>query len=92
MAKKWKDLDFKKIAKDAAAETDDKLAGQISSLTSLTDEEVKKLFPEKGDVARFVELMQIVNSADSRNKKVNQIIENAEKFGGIVLTLLTKIV
>jgi hypothetical protein len=92
MAKTWKDLNIKALAKDAAAETDNKLATQISSLTKLKEEEVKKLFPEKGDVAKFIELMQIVNSADSRNKKVNQIIEKAEKFSDIILTLLTKVV
>jgi hypothetical protein len=90
MAKTWKDLNIKALAKEAADETDDKLAGQISSLTRLKDEEVKKLFPEKGDVVKFIELMQIVNSADARNKKVNQIVENAEKFAGIILTVLSK--
>jgi hypothetical protein len=92
MAKSWKDLDIKSIANESAKETDDKLAAEISSLTRLKDEEIKKWFPEKGDVAKLAELMQIVNSADARNKKVNQIVENSEKLAGVILTLLSKLV
>jgi hypothetical protein len=92
MAKNWKDIDFKAIAKDSAQKTDATLASQISSLTKLTDADVKKLFPEKGDAAKFVELMTIVKSADDRNKKVKQIMDNSEKFAGIIVTLLGKVV
>jgi hypothetical protein len=93
MAKKPFDhIDFKAIAKDAAAKTDNELASQISSVTKLTDTEVKKLFPEKGDVAAFVELMTIVKSADDKNKKIKQIMANTEKFAGIVVTVLGKII
>jgi hypothetical protein len=38
----------------------------------------------------LVELMQIVNSAETRNKKISNIVENSEKFAGIVITLLDK--
>jgi hypothetical protein len=93
MAKKLFDnIDFKAIAKDAAGKTDNELASQISSVTRLTDKEVKQLFPEKGDVATFVELMTIVKSSDDKNKKIKQIMNNTEKFAGIVVTLLGKII
>lgn len=92
MPKNWKDLDFKAIAEDSAKKTDSALATQISSLTSLTDAEVKKLFPEKADVAKFIELMTIVKSSDDKNKKIKQIMNNTEKFAGIVVTLLGKII
>jgi hypothetical protein len=92
MAKNWKDIDFKAIAKDSAQKTDATLASQISSLTSLNDTEVKKLFPEKADVAKFVELMTIVKSADDKNKKIKQIMANSEKFAGIIVTLLGKVI
>jgi len=92
MAKNWKDIDFKAIAKDAAQKTDATLASQISSITTLTDAEVKKLFPEKADVAKFVELMTIVKSADDKNKKIKQIMDNTEKFAGIIVTVLGKII
>lgn len=86
----WKDLNIKAIGKEAEAKTDDKLASRVSSLTKFNDEQIKQLFPEKGDVAKLAELMQIVKSADSQNAKINQIFQNAEKFGKILITLLSK--
>jgi hypothetical protein len=92
MAKSFKDLDIKSIAKQSAEETDEKLASKISSITRLKDEEITKLFPIKGDVAKLAALMQIVTSAEKRNIKENQIVENAEKFAGIIITLLSKMI
>ena len=70
--------------------TDDKLASRISSITRMTDEEVKELFPNPADTKKLTELMKIVKSAEDRNSKVNKIVSNADEFGGIVLTLLAK--
>ena len=92
MPKNWKEIDFNAIAKDSAQKTDSALAAQISSLTTLNAVEVKKLFPEKADVAKFVELMSIVKSADDKNKKIKQIMENSEKFAGIIVTVLGKVI
>ncbi len=77
------------IEKSANA-TDNKLASKISSITQMTDDEVKELFPNPADVKKLTELMQIVQSADDRNNKINKIVSNAEEFGGVVLTLLGK--
>lgn len=92
MALDFTDIDIDAIADDAAKKTDDKLAGQISSLTRMTDDEIKKFFPKASDAKKLVELMQIVKSTEKRNKKVNNLVENSEKFAGIVLTLLGKFV
>ena len=92
MAKKWKDIDLDKIMEEAKEKTDNKLASEISSVSRLTDAEVKKLFPDKASAAAFIELMTIVKSSDDRNKKVNRILDNGKKFGGIVLDLLGKLV
>ena len=75
---------------DSAKETDEQLASQISSLTRMTNEEVKELFPKSGDVQKLAQLMKIVKSAEDRNTKINNIVANAEKFGGVILTLLKK--
>ena len=76
---------------DAAGErTDAKLASQISSVTRLTDDEVKKLFPDPADVKKLAELMEIVKKAGDRNDKINKIVANIEDFSGVVLTLLGK--
>ena len=74
----------------AGSRTDAALASKISSITRLTDDEVKRLFPDPADVKRLAELMQIVKQAGDRNEKVSQIVDKAEEFAGIMLTLLQR--
>ena len=90
MALDFSDIDIDEIADDAGQKTDDELAGQISSLTKMTDAEIKKLFPKATEAKNLVALMQIVKSAESRNKKNSNIVKNSKKFAGIVVTLLDK--
>lgn len=80
------------IVETSAASTDERLASKISSITRMTDEEVQELFPEPSDVKKLTELMKMVKSAEDRNTKINNIVFNAEKFSGIILTLLSKYV
>ena len=77
---------------EAGDKTDKQLAGKISTITRLTDAEVKKLFPDPADVKKLAELMEIVKRAGDRNDKINKIVSNAKEFSGIVLTLLEKFV
>ena len=77
---------------NAAQQTDDELAGKIASLTRLTTEEVKELFPDPQDVKKLSELMTIVKSAEDRNTKINSLVSNAQNFGGVMFTLLNKLV
>jgi len=88
----WDDFDneIDTIIAESAEETDEKLASKISSITRMTDDEVKELFPDPADVKKLVELMKVVKSSEDRNNKINKIVANAEEFGGIVLTLLSK--
>ena len=74
----------------AEKRTDDRLASLTSSLTRLTDEEVKSLFPTPADVDKLKKLMKIVKSADDHNQKVMQLGQNIEELGEVVLTLLEK--
>lgn len=78
------------IIEDASEKTDKKLAGKISNITRMTDEEVEELFPKPADVKKLAELMEIVKQAGDRNDKINKIVADADKFGGIILTLLGK--
>lgn len=84
------DRDIGDIIEESANRTDEQLASRISSITRMTDDEVKELFPDPADVKKLVDLMKIVKSADDRNNKINKIVSNAENFGGVVLSLLTK--
>ena len=78
------------LIEEAGDRTDKKLAGKMSSITRMTDDEVKKLFPDPADVKKLAELMEIVKRAGERNEKINKIVSNAEEFAGIILTLLGK--
>jgi hypothetical protein len=82
--------DLDRAIEEAGERTDMKLAGRISSITRLTDDEVKKLFPDPTDVKKLAELMATVKGAGNRSQKINHIVKNAEEFAGIILTLLSK--
>lgn len=86
------DEDLNQAADEAEKKTDDKLASKISSLTRMTDEEIKELFPTPADVAKLAKLMKIVKSAEDRNNKINNIVQNAEELSGVVLSLIEKFV
>lgn len=97
MAKKstkidWEDFEGKvqKASKKAAQKTDDELAVQLASITSLTQKEIQEVFPEKADVEKLSELMKIVKSSTSKNNKINKIVGDSEKFAGIIIELLGK--
>ena len=84
-------LDWSRIAAEAAEETDRQLAGDISSLTTMTDREINELFPTHDDKRRLAELMKIVKGAGSRNRKINRIVDNIEDLAGTVLTIAGKL-
>ena len=84
-------LDWSKIAAEAAEETDRQLAGDISSLTTMTDREIEELFPTHDDKQRLAELMKIVNGAGSRNEKITRIVDNIEDLAGTVLAIAGKL-
>jgi len=88
----WDEFDneIDDIIDSSAKATDEKLASKISSITRMTDDEVKELFPDPADVKKLTALLKIVKSADDRNTKINKIVNNAEQFGGIVLSLVGK--
>ena len=76
---------------DAAAErTNDRLASQVSSLTRMTDEEVKELFPTPADVKKLKRLMEIVKSAEEQNTKISRLVNNIEDLAGAALTLIQR--
>ena len=83
--------DLDALVNDAGEKTDQQLAGKISSVTRLTDEEVKEMFPDPADVKKLGELMEIVKRSGDKNDKINKIVANAEDFAGIILTLLGKL-
>lgn len=93
MAIDWDKFDqaADKAIEEAGKRTDAKLASVVSSVTRLTDDEIQELFPEPADVDKLRELMKVVKSAGDRNDKINSIVENSEKFAGVIVTLLSKL-
>lgn len=86
------DADVKLASKEAAELTDEQLASKLASVTRLTQKEIQEIFPKQSDVEAFSELMKIVKSSTDRNNKINQIVANSEKFAGIIVSLLNKVI
>ena len=86
------DIDVDQAAGRSADATDEILASKVSSLTSMTDTEVKELLPQPADVKALGKLLKVVQSATDRNTKINQIVNNAEEFAGVVLALTKKLI
>lgn len=82
--------DIDSIIDEGSTETDKTLASRMSSVTRMTDDEIKEIFPETADIQKLARLMNIVKSADDRNTKINNIVARAEEFGEIALKLLEK--
>ena len=93
MAKKnWRNLDMKSIAKRAGKKTDEDLAAKILDLRAPTEEEIKSFFPTQTDRETVTELLKIVKSAEDRNTKITRIMENSEKFVGVMTKLVGKVI
>ncbi len=76
------------ILENEAQKTDSQLEQEITSKTSLSKEQLDAICPQPGDKQKLAELIQIVNSAEDTNNKINRITSNTEKFGGIVVNAL----
>lgn len=69
MATSWES-----ILANAKKQTDDTFAARVSSLTSLTDAEIKQIAPTADDKEKLAKLMSIVSDATmSNNAKAEQI-------------------
>lgn len=79
---------FSDAAHQAAEETNAEYASRISSLTRLTDTQIKRMFPTRADKDKLLELMKIVNSATSENNKINRISGNIKHLAGTVIRLI----
>ncbi len=80
---------FREAARRARARTDAKLAGEEPKVMSW--EELRKSLPARMDQDNLDELMKIVNSATSHNKKVASLISNISKLGGTIVKLLRRV-
>ena len=79
---------FRKISEEAREATNANLAGEISSLTRLSEEDIQRLLPSKVDKERFGTLMAIVADSTSNNAKVASLKENMEDIGHVLVRIL----
>ncbi|MBI5749604.1 MAG: hypothetical protein HZA00_10815 [Nitrospinae bacterium] len=86
-AKKWEE-----ILREAGQETDDEFASKISSLTRLTDDEIKAITPNPGDKEKLAELMKIVSDATRNNIQKADAIRNTKGLAEIAVALLGKLI
>ena len=70
--------------------TNEQLAGELAKLGPLTEPAIVKLLPRKVDKQHYKEIIDIVNSAASQQKKLAAFQDNFEKLGGVALKLLIK--
>ena len=80
------------IIEEAGDKTDRKLAAKIASITRLTEDDVRQLFPDPADVKKLAELMEIVKASTAQNEKINSIVSNIKDLAGVAVTLLAKFV
>jgi len=79
---------FKKISAQAREATNTSLAGEISSLTRLNEEDIRRLLPRKVDKERFGTLMAIIADSTSDNRKVAALKENMDDVGQVLVRIL----
>lgn len=79
---------FSKIARESAEKTDRELSDELSRLTRLTEPELHRLLPSRGDRERFAELMAIVDSSASANRRLKRLKDNIEELGPVILKVV----
>ena len=86
MAASWES-----ILANAKKQTDDTFAARVSSLTSLTDVEIKEIAPTAADQEKLAKLMSIVADASMNNNAKAEQIKNVSGLLEIAVPLLKKL-
>ena len=79
---------FDKIAEKVREKTSKELDAELARHVVLTDAELAKLLPTKGDKENFARLMGIVNAQTSQNQKIAALKGNIEKLGSVMLRVM----
>lgn len=79
---------FEDASKRAARQTDQELHAEIANLTSLSQDSLVTLFPQRADQEKLHELIQAVKSATDENTQVAAFREKMESCGHIALRLV----
>lgn len=85
------DSSWEEIRKQAKKQTDNTFASKASSLTRLTDDEIKEITPNGLDKERFATLLEIVSDATKSNNEKAEAIRNITGLAEIAVPLLLKL-
>ncbi|OGR26159.1 MAG: hypothetical protein A2277_08195 [Desulfobacterales bacterium RIFOXYA12_FULL_46_15] len=85
------DSTWEEIRKKAKEQTDDTFASKVSSLTRLTDDEIKEIIPNALDKERLATLLGIVADATKSNNEKAEAIRNINGLAEIAIPLLLKL-
>ena len=85
------DSTWEEIRKNAKKQTDDAFASKVSSLTRLTDDEIKEITPNAIDKERLATLLEIVADAKKSNDKKAEAIRSISGLAEIAVPLLLKL-
>lgn len=85
------DSTWEEIRKNAKKQTDDAFASKVSSLTRLTDDEIKEITPNALDKERLATLLGIVADATKSNEEKAETIRNINGLAEIAIPLLLKL-
>jgi hypothetical protein len=82
---------WESVLKDAQKQTDDVFASRVSSLTRLTDTEIKEITPTAPDKEKLAKLMSIVADATLNNNAKAQQIKAITGLLEVAVPLLKKL-
>lgn len=85
------DSTWEEIRKKAKKQTDDTFASKVSSLTRLTDDEIKEITPNALDKERLATLLGIVGDATKSNNEKAEAIRNINGLAEIAVPILLKL-
>lgn len=77
---------------NSVEKTNDQLVAKASTITTLSDKEIKALFPQPFDTKKFIQLMRILKSDERENIKLNHIMNDGMGLAKVTLKLLSKFV
>lgn len=83
---------LREAGESAARETNAELDARIASITKLTAQEIHSAFPTKADKQKLDELIGILKSETAQQEKIQAIVDNSERFAGVIFTLLGRII
>jgi hypothetical protein len=83
---------YKGKGKETRRKTDEKLANELSELTHLKKDEIKKLFPKRADKEKLDELLRIVRASTTQNQKIIKLKKNIDALAPVVLKLVKHLV